>query len=121
MTQRRVRRLDKHHADFIRELPCIICRDNISTECCHIRMSDGRISKPPTGIGIRPDDRFTVPMCSKHHREQHAGSERKFWDRYNIDAVLIALALYSISGDVEEAERIIEAYIAPIISIMSAG
>jgi hypothetical protein len=46
-------------------------------------------------------------MCGRHHREQHSGNERKFWTRYGIDPIRVALALYEISGDIDEAGEII--------------
>lgn len=104
-----MRRRDEKHLDFIRSLPCVICRNNIETEACHIRFSDARIGKLNPGVGARPHDFFTVPLCGKHHREQHQGSEPKFWQSHNIDPILLALMLYAISGDSEEAERIIYA------------
>ncbi len=104
-----MRRQNKKHLAFIRTLPCVICLDNTATEACHIRMEDARIAKPLTGMGIKPDDRFTLPMCGRHHREQHSMNEYKFWLMQAIDPVLTALALYSIFGDAEEAERIINA------------
>jgi hypothetical protein len=70
-------------------------------------MADARIAKPITGLGIKPDDRFVLPLCSRHHREQHAGGEREYWRVLALDPVLLALAFYSISGDAQEAERII--------------
>jgi hypothetical protein len=104
-----MRRIDKNHCDFIRILPCCICKNNIETECAHIRFSDARIGKLNPGVGQKPSDFFTVPLCGKHHREQHQGSEPKFWQSHNIDPILLALMLYAISEDMEEAERIIYA------------
>lgn len=115
-----MRRRDEKHLAFIRTLPCVICQDNTSVEAAHIRMSDPRVAKPLTGIAIKPDDRFVLPQCGAHHREQHAGNERKFWERHGIDAVLVALAIYSVSGDAEEAERIIRAQSPSIASALSA-
>ena len=63
-------------------------------------MADARVAKPITGVGIRPDDVFVLPMCGKHHRQQHQGNERQFWQvEVGIDAILYALRLYSVSGD----------------------
>lgn len=97
---------NKKHLDMIRQLPCCICQDNTSTEAAHIRMADGRIGKPYTGVGIKPDDKYVVPLCGKHHREQHSMSERAFWERLAMDPILIALYLYSCKS-VEEMEEII--------------
>ena len=105
--QRRPRVIDQAHQKFIRCLPCLVCGDNTSTECCHIRFSDARIGKINPGVGQKPHDKFSAPLCNRHHREQHMGNEQKFWQDRGIDPILIALALYSVSGDVEEAEHII--------------
>lgn len=96
----------KKHLDFIRQLPCCICGDNVTVEAAHIRMADARINKPITGNSIKPDDKYTVPLCGKHHREQHEGSEREFWEHHQKDPILLALYLYSCESH-EEAEEII--------------
>ena len=98
---------NEKHLAFIRTLPCLICRDNISTEAAHIRYADAKHAKPITGVGIKPDDRYTVPLCGRHHREQHSMSERSFWEHYGLDPIPIALRLYSISGDLPAAQQII--------------
>jgi hypothetical protein len=95
------------HLAFIRTLPCLICGNDIETEACHIKMADARILKPLAGSQKRAPDWFTVPMCSKHHREQHKGSERQFWLMEGIDVILMALALYAESGNYENCTRII--------------
>lgn len=102
-----MRRRDEKHLAFVRTLACACCGDNTSVEAAHIRMSDARIAKPATGIAIKPDDRFVLPLCSRCHREQHAGSERKFWECRDKDPVLLSLALHSVSGDAGEAQRIL--------------
>lgn len=101
-----MRLLDKEHLAFLRTLPCCLCGDNTATEAAHVRMADARISKPLTGNSIKPDDVFTVPLCSKHHRLQHSMSERAFWAAEDKDPVLLALALYAYTGDAERAERV---------------
>lgn len=115
---RRPRVHDEKHCEFIRKLPCIVCQDNISTQCAHIRMSDARIAKVNPGVGAKPDDKYTLPLCGECHAKQHSMNENKFWEYRNIDPVLLALALYSVSGDVEEAERIIY---ARVVNVMAAG
>lgn len=106
MTMRWPRQHNDRHLDFIRQLPCVICGDNTSTEAAHIRMMDPSIGKPMTGIGTKPDDKFTLPLCGRHHREQHAMREFTFWDEKGIDPVKKALALYSVSGDHQAGELI---------------
>lgn len=97
------------HLDFIRELPCLLCPDTTTVEAAHIRYGDPRADKPITGIGIKPDDAFAIPLCGRHHREQHTRGERKFWEKHVIDPVFVALALFRVSGDHEAGCRIVEA------------
>lgn len=99
---------NERHCKFIRSLRCLICGDNTTTECAHIRYSDRRAGKPVTGLGIRPDDAFTVPLCGNHHRQQHEVGERDWWRANGIDPIFIALALYRVSGDHETGEQIVQ-------------
>ncbi len=118
---RTARRHDNNHLDFIRSMPCIRCLDNTTTEAAHIRRADARIAKPITGIGIKPDDRFVLPLCGKDHRRQHAIGEKAFW--VGCDPELWALALYSISGDNEAGEKIVQAAFrsGEQVNILTAG
>ena len=104
-----MRRRNEKHLAFIRTLPCISCLDNTGTQAAHIRFADARIAKPITGIAIKPDDRFVLPLCQTCHQGQHNMNERKFWEWKGIDPVLTSLAIYSVSGDAEAAEEIISA------------
>lgn len=49
-------------AEFIRKQPCCIpyCRDTKS-QFCHVTTSENR------GTSQKPDDKYTVPMCHRHH------------------------------------------------------
>lgn len=106
-----MRRKNDQHLKFIRELSCLRCGDNTSTEAAHLRRADARIAKPITGIAIKPDDRFVLPLCGHCHRlgpdSQHEIGETDFWK--DCEPELWALALYSISGDYMEGEKIVQA------------
>ena len=102
------RKRDIKHCAWIRTLPCVICGDNTTVECCHIRMADPELDKPLTGMGIKPDDVWTLPMCGKHHREQHRNGEYMFWEGVGLVPTIMALMLYTVSGDNEKAEQIIK-------------
>lgn len=108
MRQRQPRDKNDEHLRFIRSLPCLLCNDNTSTEAAHVRMADRSIAKP-NGFGVRPDDRFTLPMCGAHHRDQHEGNEQQFWTRRGIDPVKTALALWSVQCDYERGLEIVRA------------
>ena len=105
--QRQPRTHDKAHLEFVRSLPCVVSGDNISTESAHIRYSDLRVAKRKVGIGEKPDDFWTVPLSSTEHRKQHSMNERVYWQQVGIDPILIALALYAVSGDHERGCEIV--------------
>jgi hypothetical protein len=108
MMQRRPRRNVARHLRFVSERPCIIC-GNYICDAHHLKFADGRILKPiSSNIGMKADDRFTLPLCREHHEEAHRMAGRPFWQKYCLaDPVLIALALFSITGDEEEGDRLI--------------
>jgi hypothetical protein len=58
------------------------------------------------GTGYKPSDRYTVPLCTACHAEQHRG-ELSFWAALQIDPLNIALRLWTVSGSIEDGERII--------------
>ena len=107
MNQRRPREKSKSHRDFIGQLACIVCGDDTTTEAAHIRYSDSRAGKRNTGKAEKPHDRFTVPLCGRHHREQHTDKERDWWKAKGIDPIFYALALYGCSGDHQTGSEII--------------
>lgn len=108
--QRDPRIRNEAHLNFIRSLPCCICGNNIETEAAHIRMADRTIAKDMTGIATKPHDYFTVPLCGRHHREQHdTGDERHWWASKGLDGLKIALRLYSVSSDYEMGCRVVQA------------
>ncbi len=96
----------EEHKRFIRSLPCVICGDATTTECAHVRMADARAGKPITGMGTKPADHWTVPLCGRHHRRQHEVGEAHFWSSYGIDPVFKAMAFWIHSGDIEAGEEI---------------
>ena len=57
----------------------------------------------------KPDDKWTVPLCRRHHDEQHNhGDELDWWALQGIDPFLLALSLHGASGDEEAAIQIIQ-------------
>jgi hypothetical protein len=41
----------------------------------------------------KPSDKWTVPLCGRHHREQHTMNEMEFWKKYQIDPFMLAMKL----------------------------
>ena len=107
--QRRPRQHSKKHLTFVAGRPCLICRTTHGVQAHHIKMADGRIGKPQSsGIGMKSDDRYTLPLCWQHHQQLHAVGERKFWGCFHVDACLLALCLFSVTGDEQEGDRLID-------------
>ena len=108
MSQRRPREKSAAHLDLVRQLPCIVCGNDIETEAAHVRFSDSRVAKINSGLAQKPHDKFTLPLCSRHHREQHNhGDERLWWESKNIDPIFYALALYACDGDHQTGAAIV--------------
>lgn len=84
---------------FIRRQPCAIhglvghvCEGRV--EAAHVRYASAAHGKPITGLQIKPDDRFAVPLCRAAHREgkgaQHSRGERLWWEARGLDPLKIA-------------------------------
>ncbi len=95
------------HLDFIRQLPCVVCLNNIQTEACHLRASNADYGKVNPGVGRKPDDFWVNPLCGEHHREQHQMNELDFWASNKINAFELAMRLWEASGDFAKAEKIV--------------
>jgi hypothetical protein len=110
---RRPRKEDPKHLARIRQLPCAVCPgENITaTEAAHVRSSCLKYGKRGTGMGQKPDDKWTVPLCSAHHTGpggQHSMNEMEFWRKHGIDdPFALAMALHDHSEDYETAVDII--------------
>ena len=81
------------HRRFVASFPCVVCGNNTQVQCCHIR-SIPKVGN--VGKGIR-DDRFCIPMCFTCHSLQHEIGELQFFEKYNINPILISCKLASIS------------------------
>lgn len=71
---------------WIRTLPCASCGDPGSSQAAHVRMGNGG------GMGLKPSDYRTLPLCPECHGAQHAGGERTFWETIekNPDAMMVS-------------------------------
>jgi hypothetical protein len=81
----------KTHLQFVAEQGCCIC-GRTDVQSAHIRYTGA-------GVGMKPCDCFTVPLCIEHHQEQHSMNERMFWHLYKINPIAKALALCAESPD----------------------
>lgn len=92
-------RLRPKHREWVKTLPCIACGCG-PCDPAHVRMgTDG-------GAGLKPSDRFVVPLCRLCHETQHEG-EVSFWAGFGIDPVDAANRLWTVTGDTEAGLRVI--------------
>lgn len=91
---------DAGHLRLIRKLPCLACGAE-PAEAAHVRYSDHARGRINPGMGRRPPDRDTVPLCPKCHRMgkrcQHDGNERIWWEQHHVNPHDVATALHQAS------------------------
>jgi hypothetical protein len=93
-----VRRRDKAHLNFVREQPCLVCRQAPS-DAHHLKFAQ------PRALGRKVSDEFTVPLCRAHHRDLHRHSnERAWWANMQVSPLPAAKQLWEASG-IDLAER----------------
>lgn len=94
LRQRQPRERDEKHLDYIRSLPCCICKDDTSTEAAHIRTGNLELGKRSLGMQEKASDAWVLPLCGRHHREQHDfGDELAWWASKGIDPFMLAITL----------------------------
>ena len=87
-----------HHLAFVRQLPCVACGRAAPSEA-HVRTgTDG-------GVGVKPGDRYAVPLCAACYAKQHRIGELTFWSALRIDPVNVAARLWTVSADIKAGER----------------
>ena len=91
--QRQPRRRNQEYLGYIRTLPCCIpgCGDNTTVEAAHLRVGSINDGKRYTGMAEKSSDIWAVPLCGRHHRQQHDMNEREFWASYGIDPFALSL------------------------------
>jgi hypothetical protein len=88
MAKKKVKtKADKERLQTIAEMPCYACfQDGVEmqSEVHHIRKH--------TGLSIRPEHKFTIPLCAKHHRfgkvSVHLG-KKAFVERYGTEQEIL--------------------------------
>ena len=89
------------HLAFVRQLPCVACGKAAPSEPAHVRTgTDG-------GVGMKPGDRYAVPLCNACHAKQHRVGELTFWSALRFDPLNVALRLWTVSADLTAGERIV--------------
>lgn len=97
---------DPVYLQRVRQCPCLKCAQEPAGEAAHVRMQSAAHNKRG-GIGKKPDDRWTLPLCSEHHREQHNIGELRFWYDLGISPLLVCEKLYARRGDLVAMRAVI--------------
>lgn len=95
------RHTDAEHLEAIRQCPCLRCGTDPCGEAAHVRMGTLYPGKVVTGIGRKPSDADTVPLCHGCHMDQHAIGELSFWTAVGIAPLTFAARLYRFSPNTE--------------------
>ena len=86
-----VRKRSKAHLLFVREQPCLVCRQS-PCDAHHLKFAQ------PKALGRKVSDEFTVPLCRAHHHELHRqGNERAWWADLKIEPLRVAHELWTAS------------------------
>ena len=100
---------DDKHLAAVRKCPCLSCDQDPAGEAAHVRMSAP--GKTITGIGIKPDDKYSLPLCHGCHvanpTAQHNVGEIPFWGALGLDPLVICERLYAVSPDIEAMRDVI--------------
>jgi len=68
----------KAYLAHVRSFPCCACGRS-DTECHHIRFSFN------SGVGMKPSDCWSIPLCPACHREYHDHGPVSFKKKYDVD------------------------------------
>lgn len=98
------RERNEKHLALIRKCPCVSCGKDQGCDAAHIRQAAP--GKPPIGMGLKPDDKFTVPLCHDCHLRQHSVGEKPFFAALKIDPLLLAAKLFAKSPDLVAMQAI---------------
>lgn len=106
---------DAKHLAAIRQLPCLKCGMEDFSEAAHVRLQSAAFNKRG-GIGVKPSDCWTVPLCAACHRTdadaQHKIGELTFWARLGLNPLLVCEKLYQASPDIVSMRAVAFTFIA---------
>ena len=111
LRQREPRICNAQHLKDVRDLACLVCGDDTGSDPAHLRYTAGPEKQNP-GAAQKPHDYYVVPLCRRHHDEQHhfKFGEREWWRKQGIDPLPIAEQLWEARGDFTEMWAIIRGF-----------
>ncbi len=87
---------------FVRSLGCLLC--GAPAEAAHVRYGAWqKYGKAHSGMGKKPHDMWTVPLCANHHRltneSQHSRNEKEWWAEKGVDPLAFCVLIRSAYPD----------------------
>ncbi len=98
LRQRQPRVKDERFLAYVRTKRCCRCGGMPPVQAAHLRGAQPGLDKRPTGMGERPDDRWSIPLCPSCHLDGpdalHKTGEANFFRHLGFDPFRLAEALY---------------------------
>ena len=84
LRQRIPRLREPKYLAWLRNKPCVICRCPPPNDPAHVSFADMTIGKEHRGKGMKAHDKWALPLCRYHHREQSTWlcGEMAWWYGY---------------------------------------
>jgi hypothetical protein len=73
----------EEYLDFVRSHPCAVCR----------QPAEAHHAIGHRGIGLKPSDFASIPLCRRHHADIHRVGPRPFARKHDIDLIEVAFNL----------------------------
>jgi hypothetical protein len=91
MIERQPRERDDAYLNFIRSQRCCLCGTNEGVQAAHLRVGSIGDGKPYGAMQMKSSDKWALPLCERHHAEQHSMNESEFWASFGIDPFALAM------------------------------
>lgn len=102
--------MDPGHLGLLRKLPCSVCPVISRIDPHHLKSGPAAKER---AFGRKSTDRWAVPVCRFHHEDLEAkGScgELAWFQRYALDPLELANALWTATGDLNRMIRVLDAH-----------
>lgn len=83
------------HRQWVRGHACAVCGEH-PVEAAHCRKGIPD-HEGPGGVGLKPHDKWVIPLCPAHHKIQHDMGEESFERSFRINMKSIAKQLWKQS------------------------
>ena len=80
------------HLRWVRSLEC--CAQAMIVGACKARIEAHHVREGNPGMGTKPGDDDTVPLCAEHHSRGHSIGCKKFERQFSLDLSAIASELW---------------------------